>query len=452
MNRISARTAVVGVARSETPFTPGKTSLQLHAELAREAIADAGLAAGDIDGVLTAGCDEPTYCEDVAHSAVLCEYMGLRPRFTYSVDLGTPVFAKMVEIAATAITSGLCHTVLLACAEPSVSRASRRGAVEKMASFGHPDFELPYGVSIPAFYALIARRHMHEFGTTPEQLARVAVTMRQHAGLNPGARFREPISVDEVLASRLIADPLHKLDCCITTDGGGALVVTSIERARDLRRMPVVVLGTAQGFSHEHLVAAPSLTAFGNAPASAFEMAGLGPCDVDVAMLYDNFTISVVVQLEDLGFCAKGEGRRFRRRGGNRARRAIAGESARRPALGEPPGATRRDLAPRRGRRPAPGRCRRASGRRRPRRPRARRGRYRVQPRHRDPRAGVIGGPAVPDRRKDTLVPVLRLGVNDGSAAFHRAVRDRDIPADPQPGNFERSPDLVAALAEPLDW
>lgn len=186
MKSISTKAAVVGVARSETPFTPGKTSLQLHAEYAREAIADAGLVPADIDGVLTAGCDEPTYCEDVAHSAVLCEYMGLRPRFTYSVDLGTPVFAKMVEIAATAIASNLCSTVLIACAEPTVSRASRRGAVEKMASFGHPDFELPWGVSIPAFYALIARRHMHEFGTTPEQLAEVAVTMRRHAGLNPG--------------------------------------------------------------------------------------------------------------------------------------------------------------------------------------------------------------------------------------------------------------------------
>ena len=203
MERLRARTAVVGVARSGTPFTPGKTSLQLHAELAREAVADAGLAPGDVDGVLTAGCDEPTYCEDVAHSAVLCEYMGLRPRFTYSVDLGTPVFAKMVEITAAAITGGLCHTVLIACAEPTVSRASRRGAVEKMAGFGHPDFELPYGVSIPAFYALIARRHMHEFGTAPEQLARVAVAMRRHAGLNPGARFREPLSVDDVLESRL---------------------------------------------------------------------------------------------------------------------------------------------------------------------------------------------------------------------------------------------------------
>lgn len=311
MHRIPASAAVVGIARSGAPFTPGKTSLQLHAELAREAVADAGLAPGDVDGVLTAGCDEPTYCEDVAHSAVLCEYMGLRPRFTFSVALGTPVFAKMVEIAATAIANRLCHTVLIACAEPTVSRASRRSAVEKMASFGHPDFELPYGVSIPAFYALVARRHMHEFGTTPEQLARVAVTMRDHAGLNPGARFREPISVADVLESRLIADPLHKLDCCITTDGGGALVVTSIERARDLRRPPAVVLGTAQGFSHEHLVAAPSLTAFGDAPAGAFAMAGLEPGDVDVAMLYDNFTISVVIQLEDLGFCAKGEGGAF---------------------------------------------------------------------------------------------------------------------------------------------
>ena len=142
MNSISARAAIVGVARSETPFTPGRSSLQLHAEYAREVIADAGLVPADIDGVLTAGCDEPTYCKDAAHSAVLCEYMGLRPRFTYSVDLGTPVFAKVVEVAATAIASGLCRTVPIACAEPTVSRASRRGAVEKMASFGHPDFEL----------------------------------------------------------------------------------------------------------------------------------------------------------------------------------------------------------------------------------------------------------------------------------------------------------------------
>lgn len=305
--------AIVGVARSEGPWTPGRTSLELHAELSRAALEDAGLAKDQVDGVLTAGCDEPTYCEDVAHSAVFCEYMGLKPRFTYAVDLGTPVFAKMVEIAAVAIQAGLCHTVLMASAEPTVSRASRAAALGKMASFGHPEFELPYGVSIPAFYALVARRHMHEYGTTGAQLARVAVAMRRHAGLNPSARYREPISVEDVLDSPMIADPLHRLDCCVTTDGGGALVLTSLERARDLQQPPVVVLGTAQAFSHEHLIAAPSLTSFldGETRAALYQKAGLSPDDIDVALLYDNFTVSVLVQLEDLGFCERGEAGAF---------------------------------------------------------------------------------------------------------------------------------------------
>ena len=313
MSSFAGRTAIVGVGRTESPRTPGRTSLSLHADVSRRALEDAGLARHEVDGVLTAGCDYGTYCEEVAHSTVLCEYMGLRPRFTYTVDLGTPVFAKAVEIAATAIASGLCQTVLIASAEAPVSRASRREAVEGMAHFGHPEFELPYGVSIPAFYALLARRHMYEYGTTGEQLARVAVAMRRHAALNPWALLREPITVEDVLASRMIADPLHKLDCCITTDGGGALVVTSLERARDLRRPPVLVLGSGQGFSHEHLVAAPSLTTFGSvgSGAAAFAMAGLGPEDMDLAELYDNFTISVVLQLEDLGFCGKGEGGPF---------------------------------------------------------------------------------------------------------------------------------------------
>ena len=305
--------AIVGVARTEAPWTPGKTSLQLHGELGRAALQDAGLAKHEVDGVLTAGCDEPTYCEDVAHSAVFAEYIGLRPRFIYTVDLGTPVFAKMVEIAATAIRAGQCDTVLMASAEPTVSRASRASALTKMSSFGHPEFELPYGVSIPAFYALIARRHMHEFGTTPAQLARVAVAMRRHAAGNPAARYREEITVEDVLDSPLIADPLHRLDCCVTTDGGGALVLTSLERARDLKHHPIVVLGAGQAFSHEHLVAAPSLTSFIDAATAAapFQAAGVTPADIDVALLYDNFTISVIVQLEDLGFCGRGEGGAF---------------------------------------------------------------------------------------------------------------------------------------------
>ncbi len=306
----AARLAIAGVARTEAPRIPGRTSLQLHAELSRKALVDAGLRKLDIDGVLTAGCDEPTYCEDVAHSAVFCEYMGLRPKFTYTVDLGNCVFTKMLEIAAQAIASGACSTVLLACAEPTVSRASRGKAVEKMTAFGHSEFELPFGVSIPTFYALIARRHMYEYGTTSEHLAGVAVTMRRHAALNPWARFREPITIDDVLASPMIADPLHRFDCSITTDGGGALVVTSLDRARDLRWPPIVLLGSGQGFTHEHLVSAPSYTSFGAAASGdrAFAQAGVRRQDIDVALLYDNFTIAVISQLEDLGFCGRGEG------------------------------------------------------------------------------------------------------------------------------------------------
>ena len=309
----SSHTAIVGVGRTEGPFTPNRTSLQLHAEVARKAILDAGLTLADIDGVLTAGTDYPTYCEEIAHSAVVSEYMGLRPRFTYTVDIGTPVFAKAVGIAATAIAAGDCHTVLMVSAEPTVSNASRTGAVEKMTAFGHPEFELPYGISLPAFYALIARRHMHEFGTTREQFARIAVAMRRHAARNPWARFRDEISVADVLASPMIADPLHRLDCSITTDGGGAFVMTSLERARDLPQVPIRVLGCGQGYSHEHLVAAPSFTRFATLDSgrTAYAAAGMGPADIDVALLYDNFTCAVILQLEALGFCGDGEGGPF---------------------------------------------------------------------------------------------------------------------------------------------
>ena len=308
MGSLSGKAAVVGVARTEGYRTPGRTSLQIHAEVARAALNDAGLDKSAVDGVLTAGCDKPTYTEDVAHSAVVCEYLGLTPRFTYSVDLGTPVFVKMLEIAADSIASNRCETVLLCCGEPTVSAASRRDAVDKMTAFGHPEFELPYGVSIPAFYALVAQRHMHEYGTTSKQLAEVALVMRRHASLNPSARFSEPLTIEDVLSSRMIAEPLRLLDCCITIEGGGALVMTSVERARDLPHRPVILLGSGQGFSHEHLVMAPSLTSFGSGSGdAAYRMAGMTSDEMDIAFLYDNFTINVLCQLEDLGFCPPGQ-------------------------------------------------------------------------------------------------------------------------------------------------
>lgn len=309
----AVRSAIVGMARTRTPFVKNRTSLQMHTDLAIEAAQDAGVRKAEIDGVLTAGCDDPTYCEDVAHSAVFCEYAGLKPRYTYTVDIGTPAFAKMIEIGADALAARRCNVLLIACAEPTVSKGSRKSAVEKMAAFGHPEFEVPFGVSIPAFYGLIARRFMHEFGLTQEQMATVAVTMREHASRNPASRFRDPITVADVISSPMIASPLHRLDCSVTTDGGAAFIMTTLDRARDLRQRPVVLLGAGQGFSHEHLCASPSLTEFGahDSAAAAFAAAGVRPADIDVAFLYDNFTISVIAQLEELGFCGRGEGGAF---------------------------------------------------------------------------------------------------------------------------------------------
>ncbi len=178
---------------------------------------------------------------------------------------------------------------------------------------GPNQFEAPYGNTLIGSYALAARRHMHEFGTTPEQLAEIAVGVREYAGLNPMAMYRDPITVDDVLASRMVADPLHKLDCCVTSDGGGALVLTTAERARDLRPPPVYILGAASAETHWYISQMPDYTESGAARCGpvAFAQAGLTPDDVDTIQLYDSFTITVLELIEGLGFCGKGEGGPF---------------------------------------------------------------------------------------------------------------------------------------------
>ena len=170
-------------------------------------------------------------------------------------------------------------------------------------------FEAPYGLSLVGAYAMVARRHMHEFGTTSEQLAEIAVGVREFAGLNPNAMYRDPITVDDVLASRMIADPLHKLDCCVVSDGGGAFVVTTEERARDLRQPPVHVLGAAGAQTHWNISQMPDYTVSAAAKCGpeAFARAGVRPEDIDVLQLYDSFTITILTLIEDLGFCKKGE-------------------------------------------------------------------------------------------------------------------------------------------------
>jgi acetyl-CoA C-acetyltransferase len=229
-----------------------------------------------------------------------------------STSIGGSSFVSHVAHAAAAIRSGLCTTVLITYGSTA---ASDRFAVGTMGGTGGdpPDnFELPFGPTVVGSYAMVAQRHMHEYGTTSSQLAEIAVTMRRHAGLNPHAKYREPITVEDVLASRMISTPLHLLDCCVISDGGGALVVTSAERARDLRQPPIHVLGSGEAVRHPEAGMRDIIDiAARQSGKRAFERAGVRHADVDLCMIYDSFTITVLCTLENLGFCGLGEGGAF---------------------------------------------------------------------------------------------------------------------------------------------
>jgi acetyl-CoA acetyltransferase len=205
--------------------------------------------------------------------------------------------------------SGQCNHVLGGTVHNRRPGMRRAGAGAALAAVGHPQFERPFGISVPASYALVARHYMHEFGVTPEHLAAIAVEHRRHAGRHPKAHKREPITVEQVLASKEIASPLRMLDCCLISDGGAALVVSSKAAAADVRAKPIEILGAGQGHTHEHIIAAPSLTNFGckASSATAFARAGVKPADIDVALIYDSFTITLLVELESIGFFERGE-------------------------------------------------------------------------------------------------------------------------------------------------
>lgn len=304
------KVAIVGVGESDIGKVPHMTGLGLNAQAAKRALDDAGLKVSDIDGLLTAySFTEPYFML----GSVLTEYLGLKPRYCSSVISGGASPAVMLKHAAEAIAAGQCDTVLVCVGENRATGQSRDSAVASLTAVGHPYFEVPYGASIPAMYAMIAQRHMSEFGTTREQLACVPVTSRKHAALHPNAHMRTPLSVADVLASKPIADPLNMLDCCLISDAGGAFIVTSAERARDLKAKPVYLSGIGECHTHEHLICADSLTEFGAKESGkcAYLMAGLGPRDIDLAQLYDCFSIVPILELEDLGFCERGEGGAF---------------------------------------------------------------------------------------------------------------------------------------------
>jgi acetyl-CoA acetyltransferase len=308
----SQEAVIVGVGESRLGQHPGWNALALQREAALAALADAGLALGDVDGLLTSPLRVATWAMPCA---VVAEGLGLRPRYMATLDVAGATGTSMLHHAAMAIASGQCDTVLCVNGQNLLSHSARAGAVQKMADAGwaHPDYEGPYGPLLPSLYAMLAQRHMHEFGTTPEQMAQVAVQMRANAALNPLAQKKEPITVSDVLASRMITSPFHMLDCSVVSDGAAAYVVTRKDRARDLRQPPVKLLGQGYGYSHTYIGDSPDIVRTGAAQsgADAFAMAGLTPKDVDVAQLYDCFTITVIVELEDLGFCPKGEGGRF---------------------------------------------------------------------------------------------------------------------------------------------
>ncbi len=302
------KVAVAGVAESRFGEVPDATALQLHQEAAALALADAGLAPGDIDGLFSCGAD-------TMHPIVLGEYLGLRPGYVDGTQVGGSSWEFFVHHAVGAIEAGLCDVALLNYATTSRSDLKRkiRSANVAIEARGPAQFESAYGHTVIGRHAMAATRHMHEFGTTSAQLAEIAVAMRANAARNPLAMYRDPITVEEVVGGRMICSPLHKLDCCIRSDGGGAVVLVTEDRAKDLPRKPVWVLGAGEAVSHHTMSEWEDFT---ESPAvrsaeRAFGMAGVKPGEIDVLQVYDSFTITVLLTLEALGFCAKGEGGAF---------------------------------------------------------------------------------------------------------------------------------------------
>ncbi|HEY3669643.1 MAG TPA: acetyl-CoA acetyltransferase [Acidimicrobiia bacterium] len=302
--------AVVGVADEVSPTGEIDLPLRaLEARVVRAALADAGIAPSEVDGLCM--CTGGT----LMHSVELAEQLGIAPDWTDSTQIGGASYELYVEHAASAIAAGLCETVVIVYA--STPRSSRKRGGAGMGVLATPErleWETPYGIFLPiGAYGLAANRHMAQFGTKPEELAQIAVDTRRWATMNERAYAREPITVDDVLGSGFVAEPMHKLEYCLVTDGAGAIVVTSAKRARDRAKAPIWVLGAATNHTHSMISQMPDLTTTAGvrSGARAFAMSELTPGDIDVVELYDSFTITVLLALEDLGFCAKGEGGPF---------------------------------------------------------------------------------------------------------------------------------------------
>jgi acetyl-CoA C-acetyltransferase len=301
---------IVGAYEHPTRKAPDTSLAQLHAEVAKGAIEDAGLTKDDIDGYFCAAADTPGLGGNS-----FADYMGLKLRHIDTTDTGGSSYLLHVGHAAEAIAAGKCNIALITLAGRPRSEGVQTGTNPRMGNPGQPDlqYEFPYGPATANMYAMCAMRHMHQYGTTSEQLAWVKVAASHHAQYNPHAMLPKVVTVEEVVNSPMVSDPLHRLDCCVISDGGGALIVAKPEIAKSLKRPLVKVIGTGEAIKHQMGGRDLDLTFSAGrwSGKKAFDQAGVKHTDIKYASIYDSFTITVVMQLEDLGFCEAGKGGKF---------------------------------------------------------------------------------------------------------------------------------------------
>ncbi|MFN6992860.1 MAG: thiolase family protein [Aquincola tertiaricarbonis] len=296
---------VSGVYDTQVGALPDSTCMSLHAEAALGALADAGLKVSDIDGLLTA---YSFASPQLMLGGVLGEYLGLRPKVNASIAMGGMTGGLLVRHAESLVRSGRCRHVLCVTGDNRLTGMGDK-VQAALADVGHPQYEQPYGMSVPAAFAMAAQVYFHEGWLNGDHLAAVAVNQRANAALHPQSHMKKPITMDDVRKSKVISSPLRMLDCCLVSDGGAAVVVSAGETARDGRRRAVELLGIGEGHTHEHIFAAPSLVDFGckESAADALAQAGLEHRDVDCAHIYDCFTSTLLITLESMGFYGRGE-------------------------------------------------------------------------------------------------------------------------------------------------
>lgn len=301
--------AIAGVGQAGLGDATGFTEMEILVQAAQRAVADAGLTMQDIDGICTASVAATMWVMPVI------EHLGIRPTFIDSTMLGGSSFVAHIMPAIQALASGQCNAVLVCYGSTQRTSTVNRAEVGRMRKHMDPQpYEAPYDPLSPiSSYALAAARHMHQYGTTREQLAEVALAANQWAQRNPEALAREPLTLDKILGARMVSDPLTVRDCCLVSDGAGAYVLVRADRARDLPQKPVYVLGNATAVWNRQISSMHDLTitAAQESGRRAFEMAGVTPAEIDVVEVYDAFTINTILFLEDLGFCKKGEGGAF---------------------------------------------------------------------------------------------------------------------------------------------